>query len=160
MTDAERSSFTLRVIELARGRAKRLDPQHKTEDRELLDGLFSLLDDLPWDRVRAGLDLSAKTDRFFPDAVNIRKAATEAVEKRTSAAYPTSAALANGECFCPICDNSGWEPTTMDASHVYGPGATVRAVRVCACRGSNPIYRAKRDAERPIATYRRGGEAA
>lgn len=54
------------------------------------------------------------------------------------------ASLRYGEYHCTTCDDTGWAPTTRDASQLYGPGKTVSAVRRCACVATNPVIAYKR----------------
>lgn len=142
MTDIDFLAFRECVVAVAAGRGKAVSDA-------MLDGLWSLVDDLPFADFKRGLVAAAKVTRFFPSAPEIR-AHIRAQHDRDAVRPSTLAALEAGEVHCPACDDTGWAPCVKDASHVYGAGTTVPAVRRCACRATNPIYRARRVHDRRV----------
>lgn len=111
---------------------------------------YVALEDLPLADVQAVCGELLRTWRGsrHPWPADVRALADK---RRTQNARRTAATLERrDEYHCAACWDTGWQPTTRDAAHVYGAGVTVPAVRRCACWRSNPVVRANHDSTQLI----------
>lgn len=110
----------------------------KTIDDARTEGWWRALQDLPLDAVRHGMTEAAKSERYFPAPAIVRgHALTHRAETARAAVRDVN--LDTGECYCPTCEDTGWQLVTQYAP-IYERDISV--ARVCACRPTNPVYRA------------------
>lgn len=170
MTPTDASAYRQLVRRVAAGRGK-------PASDEQLDGLWLLVSDLSFADFERALVAAARETRFFPSAADIH-----AYHRKTQADHAVRpeilAALSQGEVHCPLCQDTGWAATTLDARKVYGEGVVevwsdtepryvrgrfdpraVPAVRVCACRATNPVYQALRVSARRVGAHEPGSGA-
>lgn len=149
LTTFERHQCSRELLRLAAARGRKLDD-------EAADSALALLDDLPSADLLAALEFSARKDRYFPDVPSIRKAVSlarlEADRRGSEGLSPSvAAALASGELHCRTCEDTGWQwvaKVTGKAQREPPTGTHADyQVRPCVCRGSNPLYQAKRARE-------------
>lgn len=147
LTAYERHKAAQELVTLTTQRTGRTPPD------ERVDGILGLLDDIPLPDLVRGMNQSARRDSYFPDPARIRKAAyaDNAAQRSQPVSPEVAAAIASGERSCRLCEDTGWAWVDR-AKGVVLPEPPVGShalfsVRPCACRSSNPLYRAKRDRE-------------
>lgn len=171
MTLSDAPAYRQLVRRVAAGRGK-------PASDEQLDGLWMLVSDLSYADFERALVAAARETRFFPSAADIH-AYHHRAQAEGAVRPEILAAVSQGEVHCTQCQDTGWAPTTINATTVYGPTVTevwggtpeapyvrgrfdpraVPAVRVCGCRASNPVYQAMRVSARRLGTREPGSGA-
>ena len=128
--------------------------------REQLNGLWMLVNDLEWPAYEESLLAVARESPYQPTPAAIHAKAADLARRQAqhfvALAPEVAAAMADGELHYTLCDDTGWEPCERDAHRVYGPSATVPAVRPCPCRHTNPVWQAKRASTRRVGSQEPG----
>lgn len=146
MTLAEKPQFRALMATLAAGRGKALAPTN-------LDGLWTLLADLPFAHVEAGTTVSAREDRFFPAADLIRRRVEDLARAEARTLAETRPLRPDGRYACDRCADTGWAAFDRDSGRpidmddLVGVAIDSYRVRACSCRAWNRVYAAKRAAE-------------
>lgn len=116
-----------------------------------VDAYFEELRDIPLSLVAEAVSRHIRRARTYPRPAELRKLADEAQgidEPRKALPAHKPAEPEAIVRHCAECEDNGWLPTTMKAP-VYGPEATVEAVKRCPCYKTNPnLVTAKRYAHR------------
>jgi hypothetical protein len=109
-----------------------------------VDAYFEELRDIPIGLVRDAVSLHTRKARTYPRPAELRKLADVAQgiddDKPPRLLLPPRTPTGEPEppvYHCTVCEDTGWAPTTMKAP-IYGPEATVAAVKRCACWPTNP----------------------
>jgi len=129
---------------------------NKTVSEAKADAYWEALSDIPIDLIELGARRLLKTAPHFP-APSKWRVAVDAEQDAHAEAQESSTRRLTGEVavedttFCEECQDTGWRPSPVPTSHIYGPEyqrrhPTTSAVMRCACWDQNPknVGRARR----------------
>lgn len=134
-TDYDR--FALGLARLTLHADKKLTPAR-------IDLYWARLSEIPIDVFEESIDVLIDNCNGFPKVPMIRKACDAVERKRQWRADQYQPDPSQEGPFCPTCEDTGWVRGTMWVELYRGE---VNCVRVCKCRSSNPVWRAKQGAQ-------------